>query len=260
MTKLVLLKAHVPGHTRAGHWINGYERPGQVASKPKPLAFHPRKGEKGERVGIMRPHKATPPESWSSPKAVATVLPGGELPAELNGVPLAPWRDHPRTDAGWDYVDGVNDDLHEPPLSVAAGKKLASGVIVEEPDGRVWLCAPTNAFGGYHASFPKGGAEDGLSLQANAIKECFEETGLQVEITGYVGDFTRTTSVARMYRARRVGGTPAAMGWESQAVHLVPKDQLYRILNMPADHAVAESIGAGSAPKQQVKLQQKKMF
>lgn len=113
----------------------------------------------------------------------------------------------------------------------------------------MWVTHPTNGFGGYSATFPKGTAEPGLSLQATAIKECFEETGLKIKIVGIVGDFERTTSVARMYRARRVGGTPIAMGWESQAVSLVPRDQLYEHLNGRADHPIAESIGAGPAPK-----------
>src|SRR3546814_18781734 len=67
-------------------------------------------------------------------------------------------------------------------------------------------------------------------------------------ITGFVGDFTRTTSVARLYRAVRVGGTPASMGWESQAVHLVPKDQLYRFLNRETDHGPVPANGAGEPP------------
>ena len=98
---------------------------------------------------------------------------------------------------------------------------------------------PTNRFGGYDATFPKGRADDGLPLQAVAIKEAYEETGLQVEITGYWGDIERTETVARYYRARRVGGTPAHMGWESQAVQLVPKALLPKVLNTAVDHKVA---------------------
>ncbi|MNO78543.1 NUDIX domain protein [compost metagenome] len=180
---------------------------------------------------------------------MATFVPDGDVPASLNGVPLRAWKDYPRTNEGWDYVEGVDDELYEPPFHLTPGKKAASGVVIEEPDGRVWLVAPTNQFGGYEASFPKGTAEPDLSLQANAIKEAFEECGLKVEITGFIGDFERTTSKARLYRARRVGGTPIAMGWESQAVHLVPKGLLYEHLNMWTDHGIAEVIGAGPAPE-----------
>lgn len=242
-----LAKAHIKGYTRAGVYVRPHERGGPAA--PIPAHDHPRRGDKGEKVLVKAPHHASAPSTWHEPEAVATFLPDGDVPAELNGVAIRRWRDHPTTADGWDYADGVNDDLAEPAFKCPPGKHAAAGVIIEEPDGRVWLCAPTNAFGGYHATFPKGTAEKGLSLQANALKEAFEETGLQVKITGFIGDFERTTSVARMYRAVRVGGDPTACGWESQAVHLVPRDHLYEHLNGWADHPVAEAVGAGPAPK-----------
>lgn len=244
-----LAKAHVKGYSkRDGTYVAPHERRGEAAA-PQSVA-HPRLGEKGEEVMIHRPTHGSMPSTWHHPDAVATFVPEGDVPASLNGVPVRQWRDHPKTTEGWDYYEGVNDDLEEPPFHLPAGKKAASGVVIEEPDGRVWLIHPTNQFGGYHASFPKGTAEPELSLQANAIKETFEEAGLKIEITGFIGDFQRTTSVARMYRAKRVGGDPTRCGWESQAVSLVPKAKLYDLLNMWSDHGIAESIGAGTAPKQ----------
>jgi 8-oxo-dGTP pyrophosphatase MutT (NUDIX family) len=126
---------------------------------------------------------------------------------------------------------------------------VASGVVIEEKDGRVWLIHPTNAYGGYEASFPKGGVEKGLSLQASACKEAWEESGLKVRITGFLMDVERTTSKARFYRAERVGGDPTDCGWESEAVSLVPRSHLYDLLNMHTDHGIAEAVGAGPAPK-----------
>lgn len=252
LVKSWLAKARVRGFTRKnGVYVRPHDRRTAPAAKPlaAPVHHHPRLGEKGEQVVVESPTRASHQSTWHSPSSVATFVPDGDTPPSLNGVPMARWRDHPTTTEGWDYVDGTDEDLDEPPLHLPPGKKLASGVVIEEPDGRVWLIAPTNGFGGYEASFPKGTAEPELSLQANAIKECWEETGLKVEITGFVGDFPRTTSIARMYRARRVGGTPAAMGWESQALHLVPKTKLYDYLNMWSDHPVAESIGAGESPE-----------
>jgi len=242
-----LAKAHVKGHMRGQHYVRPYDRDGGP-SHPEPH-HHPDLDHKGKPVLIKQPTHPSAESTWDDPDAVATFVPGGDCPARLNGVSLTRWKDHPTTDEGWDFVDGVNDDLVEPPLVAKPGKSIGAGVIIEEPDGRVWLTAPTNAFGGYQATFPKGTAEKGLSLQANAIKEAFEETGLKIEITGFAGDFERTTSVARFYRARRVGGTPVAMGWESQACHLVPKSMLYEHLNGWADHPIAEGIGAGPAPK-----------
>lgn len=259
---LLVLKAHIPGHMRGGHYVRPYERKDGPAAAPAPAGHHhPKPGEDGKPVLVKFPHKASAPSTWTSPEATATFVPGGDVPRELNGVPFKRWRDHPTTAEGWDYVDGVNDELDEPPLPENLGDKhIGAGVIIEEPDGRVWLCAPTNAFGGYRATFPKGTAEPGLSLQANAIKEAFEETGLKVKITGYVGDFHRTTSVARMYRAVRVGGDPTDSGWETQAVHLAPRDHLYQHLNGWADHPVAEAIGAGPAPKKPEMPQQSQKY
>lgn len=106
--------------------------------------------------------------------------------------------------------------LDESPIKLPKNKNAATGVIIEEVDGRVWLVHPTNQFGGYAASFPKGKIEQGLPLQANAIKETFEESGLKVEITGIVGDSDRSTSITRYYTAKRVGGDSTDMSWESQ--------------------------------------------
>jgi ADP-ribose pyrophosphatase YjhB (NUDIX family) len=142
----------------------------------------------------------------------------------------------------WNKAAGINKDLAktEGPINVPAGsaKKPASGVIIREPDGRVWIVAPANQFGGYEHTFPKGKAEPGLSLQANALKEAFEETGLRVKITGLVGDFQGDTSITRYYLAERTGGHPKDAHWESEAVKLVPGEHLLDYLNKPRDHEV----------------------
>lgn len=247
MTEADLAKAHIKGHMRGKTYVRPYERRGGPSGLP--AHHHSKVGDDGKPVMIHDPHHPSAPSTWSNPDAVATFVPGGDVPLAINGVALRAWKDHPTTTDGWDYVDGVNDDLVEPPFHVKPGKHAAAGVIIEEPDGRVWLCAPTNGYGGYDATFPKGSVDEGLSLQACGIKEAFEETGLKVRITGFLGDFERVTSVARMYRGVRVGGTPIDMGWESSAVHLVPRDQLFEHLNGRADHPIAEAIGAGPAPK-----------
>ena len=213
---------------------------------PKPKAYHPQSGEDGQRIGLFHPHTATKPKELRNPESVTTITPGGKVVKKLNGVRLRTWKGAPTTEAGWAEVSG-QIDLEEPPLPESSDpkfkKKAASGVIVEEPDGRVWVISPTNQFGGYQNSYPKGKQDEGLSLQANAIKECFEESGLQIEITGFLGDIERTTSVARYYRAKRVGGTPADMGWETQAVHLVPGDLLRDFMDQTVDKDVADMLG-----------------
>lgn len=245
-----LLKAHIKGYSRKdGTYVPPHERKDGPGAAVHPNAVHhPKVSESGAKVQINNPTHPSSHTTWHNPKAVATFVPDGDVPMSINGIPIRRWQDHPRTVEGWEFVEGVNESLHEPPLVLPPGKNASSGVIIEESDGRVWVIHPTNQFGGYDASFPKGSAEPELSLQANAVKEAFEESGLQVEIVGHIGDFERTTSVARMYLARRVSGDPTASGWESQAVSLVPKEKLYGILNMWPDHPIAESIGAGKAP------------
>lgn len=212
---------------------------------------HPQINHKGEAVQINEPSKETPKTTWADPKAIATFLPEGDVPKVLNGVPLKAWEDHPVDDEGWSMVEGQDPDIDDelPPLGLGSTKEPAASVIIEEDDGRVWVIHPTNRFGGYKSTFPKGHQDEGLDLQATAIKEAFEESGLQVEITGWSKDVERTTTVCRYYTAKRVGGTPAAMGWESQAVSLVPRKKLYEVLDRETDHPLAEALGAGPRPK-----------
>lgn len=121
------------------------------------------------------------------------------------------------------------------------GKDSAAGAVVVEADGRIWVIAPTNGYGGYLRTFPKGRL-NGMSPHGTAVKEVFEETGLRVELTGYLCDAIRSVTIARYYLARRLGGSPAAMGWESQAVLLVPPVQLSKVLQHPNDKAILAAL------------------
>jgi len=204
---------------------------------------HPKPGENGQLVTIKHPTTPSPIEAWHDPAAVATCVPGGPMPAELSGVPFAPWSDRPRTSSEWNAFDGLKPDLVEPAMKVAPGLKASAGVVVVEPDGRVWIVHPTNGFGGYIRTFAKGRVEDGLSLQATACKEALEESGLRVLITALLGDFDRTTTRTRYYLAERTGGHPGyGMGWESQACTLAPLDALPDLLNGSADKPVLEAL------------------
>lgn len=136
---------------------------------------------------------------------------------------------------GWNNLKSQLLNIVEPPIKSIAGLSIGSGVIIYENDGNIWLTHPTNQYGGYKATFPKGTLDEGLSLQSNALKEAYEETGLRVKLLGMIGDVKRTSSVARYYKAIRIGGTPLDMGWESEAVSLVPKNKLKELLNMSVD-------------------------
>ncbi|CAO1661824.1 NUDIX hydrolase [Halomonas sp. NYA30] len=101
---------------------------------------------------------------------------------------------------------------------------------------------PSNAFGGYRATFPKGKQESGLSLEQTAIKETFEEAGLVIALTRWLIDVSRSSTVCRYFLASRLGGSPADMGWESQAVSLVPIARLGEDLHHPNDQPLLEAV------------------
>ena len=203
--------------------------------------FHPQPDEHGAPVRLAHPSTPTTVASWHDPASVATVIPLGALPSTLNDVPFAPWLDLPASNADWQTVAGQGV-IDEPPFVVPAAFAPAAGVVIQEDDGRVWAVAPSNRFGGYDATFPKGRVEPAISLQATAIREAFEESGLRVQIVRHLIDCRRTQTMTRYYLARRLGGNPALMGWESQAVHLVPMALLDTVLGNPNDAAIIDAL------------------
>lgn len=62
-----------------------------------------------------------------------------------------------------------------------------------------------------------------------------------IAITAFLADSNRSLTYTRYCLGRRVGGTPAAMGWESQAVHLVPRDKLGQLLNHANDKPLIDA-------------------
>ena len=190
---------------------------------------HPQLDERGKPVKIWDPHTPSDSNTWKDPSSIATITPGHSI---LDSDPKF----------NQSKPDWNNKSLHgtfeEPPVDNRSGKSLASGVIVHEDDGRVWVVHPTNQFGGYESTFPKGKLDPGMDMRSNAIKEGWEESGLNVQLTGHATDVERSTSYTRYYHARRIGGNPKNMGWESQAVSLVPKEKLAGFANHPNDRAI----------------------
>jgi hypothetical protein len=161
----------------------------------------------------------------------------------VDGLEISSWKHAPTDAAGWEQL-AQTEDFDEPPLATAAGKAPASGAVVVEADGRVWVVSPSNQSGGYTHTFPKGelDATTEISLRANALKKVFEQSGLHVALTGFLCDASCSTRVTRFYLARRVGGNPADMGWESQAVHLVPGAQLPDFVLHAHDRRILEAL------------------
>lgn len=203
------------------------------------MMTHPRLGEHGKPVTIKCPHTPTLPAAWNDPCAIATVVPDGSMPLMVNGVAIGPLGVPKPDRADWEQRARTMD-FEEPPFDTEA-KAPAAGAVVVEPDGRLWLVSPTNEFAQYKTTFPKGKSGD-MSLKATALKEVFEEAGLQIELFGHLIDVTKTTSRTRFYLARRKGGDPAAMCWETQSVHLVPLEKAKDLLNQKVDHQVIDAL------------------
>lgn len=210
---------------------------------PNMKNYHPRPDDNGQLVELRVPSQATATASWSDPGQLATVTPGAAGPAAVNGIVFADWVEAPTTVAGWEALAAqAATPFTEPPLVSAPGKAAASGVVVVEDDRRVWVVSPSNAFGGYANTFPKGKLDHGLSMHGNALKEGFEESGLQLVLTGFLCDSIRSTSVTRYYLARRVGGHPGSMGWETQAVNLVPRARLAEFVTHKNDQVILKAL------------------
>jgi ADP-ribose pyrophosphatase YjhB (NUDIX family) len=90
--------------------------------------------------------------------------------------------------------------------------------------------------------FPKGTKEHQYSLAATAAKDVYEETGLLVEIESQLIDVERSETVCRYFLAQRINGDPTDMGWETQAVCLVPIDLLRQLLPSEYDRPIVDML------------------
>ena len=209
---------------------------------PKPAAtspvVHPQKGEHGEPVTIKTPHTPTPEADYF--KDVTTFTPGSPAPKGFTPyTPPSDWSTLPK--------DAPKQKFFEMPKN---GLPAGSGALIESMDGKgYWVVSPTNKFGGYENTLPKGKMDKGLSMQQNAMKEVFEETGLKVKIIDHIDDLMSPYSKTRYYIAKHEAGVPGGMGWESQAVHWVPKDKIVSFLKNPDESKMVADYLAKKAAK-----------
>jgi len=204
------------------------------------MHFHPRPNEHGQPHPIATPHSPTPLDTWADPEAIATAVPDGPMPVAIGNLALS-HAQLPEDVSGLEALAAACD-FDEPAFAPNAHLKASAGAVVLEEDGRIWLMSPSNGFGGYANTFPKGRQDPGLSLRATAIKEVFEETGLLIRLTGFLLDQDRSITRCRYYLARRVTGNPADMGWEAQAVHLVPRARLAAMAAHVRDASIVAAV------------------
>lgn len=126
------------------------------------------------------------------------------------------------------------EHFHDPQAPVAT--RLVVGVTAFVPDdaGRILLIRRTD--NGLWA-LPGGAQEIGEYVAQAAVRETWEETGIDVEVTGLVGIYSNPNHVVAYsdgevrqqfsicFRARPLGGSPTTSG-ESSEVRWVEADKL----------------------------------
>jgi ADP-ribose pyrophosphatase YjhB (NUDIX family) len=222
-----------------GYWKNFFHGDQPYWSGGKKGGDEPDK-DKGQTSAFQQYRKTNEPVHTSPNELKWTVDNPLDI-KELHGVPFDFWLDAPTDIEGWKTVAGKNPNIQEPIEMQKRYKndKEGAGVIIIEPDNRVWIVEPMGHYMGYKHTFPKGTVDPGLDLQSTAIKEAYEESGLKVELIDWLGDITRTSSTARYYLARRVGGSPIGHGIETQAVSLVPIEEVSDFMNIGVDKKIS---------------------
>lgn len=132
------------------------------------MQYHPPRDEHGNHVLITHPSAPVNPSGALDLEKIASFVPVTPAPPSLNGIASRSLIDAPVSMAQWSSVSG-QAALDELRTRVKSGKKAAAGVVIEEPDGPVWVVSPTHGFAGYLPTFPKGQAAPSLPLQAIAI-------------------------------------------------------------------------------------------
>ena len=137
-------------------------------------------------------------------------------------------------------VPKLKTEIYEPEFKQVSGYKQSAGAVVFDQDtGKVWLVEPTNHFGGYQHTFPKGTLEKGMKAQQSALKEVWEESGLEIELLDVLGDYKKTTSVTRYYVGIVKKGDPTKFDIaETQAVKLVSPKEAKKLLNNKVDKKI----------------------
>jgi putative (di)nucleoside polyphosphate hydrolase len=107
------------------------------------------------------------------------------------------------------------------------------GVVLFHPDGRVWLGRRANTPGPYNWQFPQGGVDEGEDLQAAAVRELQEETG--VRTTSLLG---RTEDWLAYDFPADHSGSKIAKGWKGQR-------QVWFALRFEGDESEIDLYGHG---------------
>ncbi len=117
--------------------------------------------------------------------------------------------------------------------TVAAGKKLAYGGVVFDPEGNLLLREPKNHFDGYVWTFAKGRPDPGETPEQTALREVYEETGVHATIIAPLpGEYAGGTTINRYFlmTAQAGSGGIAPDDKETASVRWANPDEALQLL------------------------------
>jgi 8-oxo-dGTP pyrophosphatase MutT (NUDIX family) len=139
-----------------------------------------------------------------------------------------------------DLIEAVDERAKAKSVQAQELRRVARVVIA---DGQgVWLYATDDE---PFIMFPGGGIEPEETPEAGAIREAKEETGFDIEIIGWLADFTDAYSFRSYYLAKRMGGESATRDEDGDRpcrVWLVPFQEALARLTSPFDRAALEMV------------------
>ena len=120
-------------------------------------------------------------------------------------------------------------------------EKMSQVLLILRADFRIW-------------SLPGGGLEPGESREQAAIRETLEETGYQVTLDRYVGNYRRPqfNDLRHIFTAHVTGGQPLISGPETREVRWFPVGELPARMTPSVHEIVADALAETPDPIQRV--------